>query len=55
VEIELARTLEDSEGLVACIHKRLKQQLGITTRVKLLAPGSLPRSEGKTKRVVREY
>ncbi len=55
VEIELARTLEDADGLVECIQKRLKQQLGITARVQLLAPGSLPRSEGKTKRVVREY
>ena len=55
VQIELQRDIEDSQGLVEAIQQSIKRQLGISSRAQLLAPGSLPRTEGKTKRVIREY
>lgn len=55
VEAELLKTLGDSPGLAAQIETAIKQQLGISARVKLLEANSLPRTEGKTRRVIREF
>ncbi|MGE0846136.1 MAG: phenylacetate--CoA ligase family protein [Flavobacteriaceae bacterium] len=52
VEAELAEGA-DPEGLAEAVEARFKKTLGATAKVRLLPPGSLPRSEGKTRRVVR--
>jgi phenylacetate-CoA ligase len=45
----------DREGLAAAVHHRLREALGLSVTVAVLAPGSVPRSEGgKLKRVVDE-
>ena len=41
-------------NLAERIEARIKEDTGATARVTLLAPDSLPRTEGKTKRVIRE-
>ncbi len=53
VEVELAKALEDCLGLADRLEQKIKQQLGISSRVRLLDPDSLPRTEGKTRRVIR--
>lgn len=53
VEAELAGGGPPAEGLAAAVERRLKQELGVTARVTLLPFDSLPRSEGKTRRVIR--
>lgn len=55
VEAELAVALKDGSGLVEQIETKIKQQLGISSQIKLLDANSLPRTEGKTKRVIRDY
>ncbi len=55
LETELEREVEDAEDLGRAIESELKTRLGATVRVKLLDPGSLPRSEGKTRNVFRNY
>ena len=52
VEAELASG--DSAGLAEAIAVRFKREIGVTARIKLLPAGSLPRTEGKTRRVIRE-
>ena len=54
VEVERAGQGED-ESLAAGVESEIKSQLGATARVTLLPAGSLPRTEGKTRRVVRTY
>ena len=43
------------DGVAVALESAIKRQLGGTARVSLLPPRSLPRSEGKTRRVVRSY
>ena len=57
VQVELDRTLigdtvRDLEALSARITAQLASDVLISCRVKLCQPGSLPRSEGKAKRVI---
>ncbi len=52
VEAELA--FGDAAGLAQAIIDRFKREIGVTARVTLLPAGSLPRTEGKTRRVIRE-
>ena len=40
------------ENLEARLRSELDSALGISTRVKLVEPKTIPRSEGKAKRVV---
>jgi phenylacetate-CoA ligase len=40
------------ESLSMKIHKDIKDYLGVTAKVKLVEPKSIPRSEGKAKRVI---
>jgi phenylacetate-CoA ligase len=54
VEAELAAGPAPADGLAAAIEGRIKRDLGVTARVTLLPPLSLPRTAGKTRRVVRE-
>ncbi len=55
IDVELLKPFEDYSGLVQSLEDRIKQTIGISARVTLLAPQSLPRSEGKTRRVMRSY
>lgn len=52
VEAELA--FDDAAGLAEAIVDRFKREIGVTARVTLLPAGTLPRTEGKTRRVIRE-
>ena len=45
-------TVSNIQGLARTIHERIKSVVGISTDVKLVAPKSIPRSEGKAKRVI---
>ncbi len=55
VEVELAEGRQSQPALAATIEGEIKKQLGASARVSLLAPGSLPRTEGKTRRVIRTF
>ena len=54
IEVELAEGAKP-EGLACAVESAIKRDLGGTARVKLLPPLALPRSEGKTRRVLRTY
>ena len=56
VEAELAEGVPPAEAasLAAAIEAETKRALGLTARVALLPFGALPRTEGKTRRVVRK-
>lgn len=56
VEAETGKRFGDTvpEGLAANVAKAIKRELGITATVTLLRFGSLPRTEGKTRRVIRK-
>ena len=45
-------TVSHIEELARGIHERIKSVVGISAQVKLVAPKSIPRSEGKAKRVI---
>lgn len=53
VEAELAAGTASEEGLAGAVAQRIKQEIGASARVTLMPFGSLPRSEGKTRRVIR--
>jgi phenylacetate-CoA ligase len=55
VEAELADGIGGNEGLAEAVAHRIKGALGASARVTLLPFRSLPRSEGKTRRVMRTY
>ena len=55
VHVELAADGQDDGTLTRRAEERFKQKLGATIRVKILPHGSFPRTEGKTKRVIRSY
>jgi phenylacetate-CoA ligase len=56
VEAELAEHVAraDPSDLAETVAAAIKRDLGITARVTLLPFGSLPRTEGKTRRVIRK-
>lgn len=54
VEAELATGATAAEGLASEIERRIKRDIGVSARIWLLPHGSLPRTEGKTRRVIRE-
>lgn len=54
VDVELAQGTAPMEGLAEAIEATIKRELGATARVRLLPPMSLPRTEGKTRRVIRK-
>ena len=55
LEVERARHTsgDDDEAIAHRVAERLKHHIGVGARVCVLAPGTLPRSEGKTRRVLR--
>ncbi|MEE9301685.1 MAG: AMP-binding protein [Alphaproteobacteria bacterium] len=54
VEAELAQSVQASPALAEAIASAIKDEARVSASVDLLAPLSLPRSEGKTQRVIRE-
>lgn len=55
IEVELAPGVLEAGGLGAAIESQIKSQIGASAKVRLLDAGALPRTEGKTRRVVRTY
>ena len=55
IEVELFRPIENHSGFANAIENKIKQYLGFAAEVKILDPASLPRSEGKTRRLIRDY
>ncbi|WNJ99736.1 hypothetical protein L2D14_17975 [Thalassospiraceae bacterium LMO-JJ14] len=55
VNVELAKGKQGGAGLAHSVEAAIKSALGATARVEVLAPNSLDITEGKTKRVVRNY
>jgi phenylacetate-CoA ligase len=55
VEVELAEGIQGDDALSLRLERRFKQDLGATIRVKTVPYGTFPRTEGKTKRVLRSY
>jgi phenylacetate-CoA ligase len=53
VEAELAEGVGKAQNLADTVERRIKSELGVTARLALLPFNSLPRSEGKTRRVIR--
>ena len=53
VRAELAQGIRKSDALRIRIEDTIKKQLGASARVDLVPKGSLPLTEGKTKRVIR--
>ena len=54
LQVELARG-EAESGLADAVEVAIKKQLGGSAKVSVLPPNSIPRSEGKSRRVVRTY
>lgn len=54
VEAELAEGMSAPDGLDAQIAEAVKRDLGLSARVTLPPFGSLPRTEGKTRRLIRK-
>lgn len=54
VEAELALGVVPTEGMAADIERRIKRDIGVSARVTLASFNSLPRTEGKTRRVIRK-
>jgi phenylacetate-CoA ligase len=55
LEAELTSEHANPKSLVAEIEGAIKQHIGVTASVSLLAPNTFPRTEGKTKRVRKNY
>lgn len=55
VHVELAVDGHDDGALTRQIEEKFKKQLGATICVKILPHGTFPRTEGKTRRVIRSY
>lgn len=56
VEVELASGGQaNDDGLAAALERKIKQTIGATAKVTVSPPGSLPRSEGKTRRVIKRW
>lgn len=54
LEAELAPGTEATPGLAEAVAAEIKRDLGVSAGVSLVAPRRLPRSEGKTRRVIRK-
>lgn len=55
IEVELSKARSNQQGVAENLENRIKQSVGVSAQVSLLEPESLPRTEGKTKRVIRNY
>lgn len=54
LEVEMAAGAESSAAIARELEQRIKRSLGVTAAVTLEAHGSLPRTAGKSRRVIRE-
>lgn len=54
IEAETAAGTEPDAGLASQVEASIKREIGVTARLELLPFGSLPRTEGKTRRVIRK-
>lgn len=54
VEVEASAAEGGQGGLAQAIEAQIKRDIGVTARIALLPFGALPRTEGKTRRVIRE-
>ncbi|MGH7185391.1 MAG: phenylacetate--CoA ligase family protein, partial [Pseudomonadota bacterium] len=54
IEAELAAGQATSRPLAEAVERAFKAKLGASAKVTLLQPHSLPRTEGKTRRVIRD-
>ncbi|MBL6941276.1 MAG: phenylacetate--CoA ligase family protein [Rhodospirillales bacterium] len=54
LEVEVGGGVEPTPDLADIISQAIKRDLGATARVTLHEPGVLPRTEGKTRRVIRQ-
>lgn len=54
LEAEVAEAAQVTDGLSDALEQSLKSEIGITARVSLVPHNSLPRTEGKTRRVIRK-
>ena len=55
LQVELATAARVPDGFAAAVAAAVKSQLGASAEVTLLPAGSLEKSEGKTRRVIRNY
>jgi phenylacetate-CoA ligase len=55
VQAELAKGIQDDGTLAARLAAALKSQLGASAQVTILPAGTLPVTEGKTRRVIRSH
>ncbi len=55
LEVELGHPVDSQAELAERIESEIKSRLGARARVTLLEPHSLPRTEGKTRYVIRNY
>lgn len=54
VEAETAEGKTPSDALASALETRIKREIGVTARVSLMPFGMLPRTEGKTRRLIRK-
>jgi phenylacetate-CoA ligase len=54
VEAETADAVVPGEALAGALEARIKRELGASAKVSLVAYNTLPRTEGKTRRVIRK-
>lgn len=54
VDAEIASDHSPNDGFATAVEQRIKQHLGVSARLTLLPFGTLPRTEGKTRRVIRK-
>ena len=55
IKVELAQGLENQPALATRLERLIKQKIGVGAKVSLLPPMSLPRTEGKTRRIVKVF
>jgi phenylacetate-CoA ligase len=54
IEAEIAPTGGAQPGFPGALEAHIKRDIGVTAKISLVSFGSLPRTEGKTKRVIRK-
>ncbi len=54
IEVEQKSGIETAAGLAQAIEQRLKSDIGITARLTLRRDNFFPRTEGKTRRIIRK-
>ena len=52
VNVELAADGDSPDDVTGQLQREIKDYVGVTTQVRVLDPGTIPRSEGKAVRVI---